>query len=57
MKQIYLTKQEIEIVMNALAGTPTLTTATFANKIENILRQYLKNEINVEVLNENIKSK
>lgn len=42
MKQIYLTKQEIEIVMNALAGTPTLTTATFADKIENILRQYLK---------------
>ena len=43
MKQIYLTKQEIEILINALAVTPTLTTATFANKIVNILKRYLKN--------------
>lgn len=36
-----LTQKEIEIVMNALCGTPTLTSAEFANKIERILKKYL----------------
>ena len=29
-----MTEQEIEIVMNALAGEPTLTSVEFANKVE-----------------------
>lgn len=35
-----LTEKEIQIVMNALNGTPTLTTSKFADKIETILRKY-----------------
>ena len=37
---IMLTEKEIQIVMNALNGTPTLTTSKFADKIETILRKY-----------------
>lgn len=35
-----ITEQEIKIVMNALAGIPTVTTAELANKVEKILREY-----------------
>ena len=35
-----MTEKEIETVMNALAGTPTVTTTEFANKVEKILREY-----------------
>lgn len=35
-----MTEKEIEIVMNALSGTPTVTSAEFANKVELILRKY-----------------
>ena len=35
-----ITKNEIDIVMNALAGQPILTTSAFANKIEKILSKY-----------------
>ena len=37
-----MTEKEIEIVLNALAGTPTLTTSEFANKVEKILRDSIK---------------
>lgn len=40
-----LTEKEIQIVMNALNGTPTLTTSKFADKIETILRKYKENKI------------
>lgn len=36
-----MTEKEIEIVMNALAGTPTVTTAEFADKVERILKNSL----------------
>ena len=39
-----LTEKEIQIVMNALNGTPTLTTSKFADKIETILRKYKENK-------------
>ncbi len=35
-----MTEKEIEVVMNALAGTPTVTTSDFADKVERILREY-----------------
>lgn len=35
-----MTEKEIEVVMNALCGHPTVTTAEFATKVENILRNY-----------------
>lgn len=35
-----VTEEEIETVMNALVGIPTVTTAKFANKVEKILRKY-----------------
>ena len=35
-----MTEKEIEIVMLALSGKPTVTTAAFADKVENILRSY-----------------
>ena len=41
---IKLKKKEIQIVMNALNGTPTLTTSKFADKIETILRKYKENK-------------
>lgn len=34
-----MTEQEIKIVMNALSGTPTVTTSEFADKVEKILRE------------------
>lgn len=37
-------EKEIEVVMNALAGTPTVTTSEFAEKVERILRNYSKGE-------------
>lgn len=40
-----MTEYEIEIVMNALAGTPTVTTAAFADKVEAILRQHLQEHL------------
>lgn len=39
-----LTEKEIQIVMNALNGTPILTTSKFADKIETILRKYKENK-------------
>lgn len=39
-----LTEKEIQIVMNAFNGTPTLTTSKFADKIETILRKYKENK-------------
>lgn len=41
-----MTEKEIEIVMNALAGIPTVTTAEFANKVEKILRKYKDSDDN-----------
>lgn len=35
-----MTEEEIEIVMNALSGIPTVTTVEFANKVEKILKEY-----------------
>ena len=35
-----MNEKEIEIVMNALSGTPTVTSVEFANKVERILREY-----------------
>lgn len=35
-----MTDEEIEVVMNALAGYPVETTAEFADKVERILRGY-----------------
>ena len=35
-----MTEKEIETVMNALAGIPTVTTVELANKVEKILREY-----------------
>ena len=39
-------EEEIEIVMNALAGYPTVTTSEFADKVEKILRNYKESEDN-----------
>ena len=36
-----VTEKDIRLVMNALAGYPTTTSAKFTDKIERILRQYL----------------
>ena len=44
-----MTEEEIEIVMNALAGIPTVTTAEFANKVEKILREYTEREGNERI--------
>lgn len=41
-----MTEQEIKIVMDALAGTPTVTTAEFANRVEKILRESKENDDN-----------
>lgn len=41
-----MTEREIEIVMNALAGTPTLTSVEFANKVEKILKNYKESDDN-----------
>lgn len=41
-----MTEKEIEIVMNALAGMPTVTTTEFANKVEKILRRYKDSDDN-----------
>jgi hypothetical protein len=35
-----MTEKEIEIIMNALAGIPTVTTSEFADKVEKILREH-----------------
>lgn len=37
-----ISKKEIEIVMNALSGQPIETSSEFADKIERILKNYLK---------------
>ena len=37
-----MNEEEIKIVMNALAGYPTLTSAAFADKVKKILREYSK---------------
>ena len=42
LKKNSLTEKQIEIVMNALAGYLTLTTAQFADKVERILRGEIK---------------
>lgn len=41
----FMTEKEIEVVMNALAGEPTLTSVEFANKVEKILRNYKESEV------------
>lgn len=41
-----MTEKEIEIVMNALVGIPTVTAAEFANKVEKILREYKDSDNN-----------
>lgn len=41
-----MTEKEIEIVMNALSGTPTVTSAEFANKVDEILRDHKTVHIN-----------
>lgn len=41
----FMTEEEIEVVMNALAGEPTLTSVEFANKVEKILRNYKESEV------------
>ena len=38
------TEKGIEVVMNALAGTPTVVTADFANEVEQILREKIQIE-------------
>ena len=40
-----MTEKGIEVVMNALAGTPTVVTADFANEVEQILREKIQIEI------------
>ncbi len=40
-----MTEMEIEVVMNALAGEPIVTTAAFADKVEAILRQHLQEHL------------
>lgn len=45
-----LSKDDIEVVMNALAGQPIVTSSDFADKIEFILREHLiKQEKDVEI--------
>jgi hypothetical protein len=41
----FMTEKEIAVVMNALAGEPTLTSVEFANKVEKILRNYKESEV------------
>lgn len=41
-----MTENEINIVMNALSGYPTLTSSKFANKIEAILRNHKESNKN-----------
>lgn len=41
-----MSEEEIEIVMNALTGHPTVTTSEFADKVERILREYKESEDN-----------
>ena len=41
----FMTEKEIEVVMNALAGKPTLTSVELANKVEKILRNYKESEV------------
>ncbi len=41
-----MSEKEIEIVMNALSGTPTVTTVEFANKVERILRKCMEDKLN-----------
>ena len=44
-----MNEEEIEIVMNALAGQPTITTSEFADKVEKILRNYKESEDNEQI--------
>lgn len=44
-----MTEKEIETVMNALAGIPTVTTAELANKVEKILKEYKEREGNERI--------
>lgn len=39
-----MTEKEIEIVMNALAGVPTLTSSDFADKVGKILRNSMEGD-------------
>ena len=41
-----MNEEEIKIVMGALAGYPTLTSAAFADKMKKILREYKESEDN-----------
>ena len=44
-----MTEQEIKIVMNALSGTPTVTTSEFADKVEKILRESKEGDDNEQI--------
>lgn len=35
-----MNEKEIQIVMSALSGTPTVTTSEFADRVEKALRSY-----------------
>ena len=39
-----MTEKGSEVVMNALAGTPSVVTADFANEVEQILREKIQIE-------------
>ena len=39
-----LSQYELDLVMNALSGSPTSTSSSFADKIEKILKQYVIKE-------------
>ena len=42
VRDVVITENEIELVMNALAGKSVVTTTKFVEKIEKILRNYIK---------------
>lgn len=37
-----ITNDEVEIIMNALAGNPTVTSSKFADKVERILKKFVR---------------
>lgn len=43
-----MTKKEIKVVMDALSGTPTLTTSEFADKVEKILENSGRNNMSIK---------
>ena len=49
-----MTEREIEIVMNALAGHPTVTTSEFANRVEKILRAESQRHKEIVIIDEDL---